>query len=92
MLLGCDDAALMPYDEESSMIEQNISQDHEEDSSYDEHDAKMDYLRLVESDIAHIIDELCSESHRGYMRGLFSKFCEYNEAFEGCADRPARHE
>ena len=52
----------------------------------------MEHLGLIESDIAHVIDELCSENHRKDVRGLFSEFCEYDESFECGSDRPTGHE
>jgi hypothetical protein len=92
MLLGCDHTALMPHDEESSMIEEDISEEHEKDSSYDECNSNMNHLRLVEGDIAHVIDELCSEDHREDIRGLFGEFCEYDKSFESGPNRPTCHE
>ena len=52
----------------------------------------MSNLWLIESDITHIVDELCSEDHRKEGDRLFLEFCEYDEAFEGRTDGPAGHE
>lgn len=92
MLLGCDDTTLVPHDEESCMIEEHISQQSEDDHTSDKCDGYMEHLGTIESDIAHIIDELGSESHGMDIRGLFGEFCEYDEAFESGTDRPAGHE